>query len=209
MDIGDGVALALAFAQGLRARDVEIGLGERLDQMPGERAVDGIIARRIGLEEGRTVLDVPLRQVRIGRVLGVTVADGVAVIDREGRPAVFQIALVLVVAEYDQRIERGGADRLAQALHRGARDVLARDEVLRRDHVRELRIGGFEEIAIGDLAAFEVAVLHLLVGLDEPRQRLVGCEQHRRMRGAGSEHDPGHACLRDARVTLALSVRLL
>jgi hypothetical protein len=67
--------------------------------------------------------------------------------------------------------------------------------VLRRNHVRELRIGGFEEIAIGDSAALKIAMLHLLVGLDEARQRLVGCEQHRRVRGAGSEHDLGHVCL--------------
>jgi hypothetical protein len=61
MDIGDGMALALAFAQGLRARDVEIRFVQRLDDMPGERGVDGIVARRIGLEKGRAILDVPLR----------------------------------------------------------------------------------------------------------------------------------------------------
>jgi hypothetical protein len=41
--------------------------------------------------------------------------------------------------------------------------------VLRRNHVRELRIGGFEEIAIGDSAALKIAMLHLLVSLDEAR----------------------------------------
>jgi hypothetical protein len=60
--------------------------------------VNRIVARLVLLEERGAVLDVPVRQMRIGLVLLVVVADGVAEIDREGGPAVLQIALVLVVA---------------------------------------------------------------------------------------------------------------
>ncbi len=77
-------------------------------------------------------------------------------------------------------------------LDAGARDVLALDQVLGRHHVGELRIGLLQQIAVGDRAAFLVAMLDLLVGLDEALQRLVGGEQHGRVRCSEPEHDLGH-----------------
>ena len=68
--------------------------------------IDRIGARLAVLEEALPVLDVPFRKTLVVLlVLLVAVEDGLAVIDRESRPRVFQIGFVLVVAHDDERIE--------------------------------------------------------------------------------------------------------
>ena len=77
-------------------------------------------------------------------VLLVAVEDGVAVINRECRPAIFQIALVLVIAHHDERIEPGVVERLADMGDRGARLVLPRDDFGGLGHGRHFGIGLFQ-----------------------------------------------------------------
>ena len=155
----------------------------------------GIVARAFVLEEALAVLHVPFGEaLAVFLVLLVRIPDGVAVVDREGGAAILLVAFVLVVAHDDQRVEIAVGERLRHALDGVARDVLPGDEVRRRHQMRHLRVGLLQQLAVGDRAAVLVAVLDVLVGLDEALQRLVGGEQHRRMRGAEPEHDLGHGC---------------
>src|SRR5581483_3029935 len=117
---------------------------------------------------------------------------GLAVVDRNRRPAVFQVALVLVVAEYDEGIELGGAQYLAQALRRRAGGILSGDQLLRRNHVGELWVGLDQKLVVAGRVALLVAVLHLHVGFEKARQRFVRRKQHGGMRRPHAEHDPGH-----------------
>ena len=145
------------------------------------------------LEEALAILDVPFRKApAVLFVLLVRISDGVAVVDRERRPAVLLVALVLVVAHDHERIEIGSGEPLLHRLDGVARNVLTGDEIFRRDHVREFRVGVLKQVAIGDRPAFLVAVLDRLVGLDKALQRLVGGKQHRRVGGAEPEYDIGH-----------------
>ena len=154
---------------------------------------DRIGARLTFLEKPLPVLHVPFRETLVVLlVLLVAVEDRVAIIDRKGRPRVFQIGLVLVVAHDDERIEPGAVECLAQMRHGGAHLVLPRHQLGRRDHLGHLRIGLFQQLRIGGGPALLVAVLDLLVGLLEARQRLVGGKQHRCVRASGSENDFGH-----------------
>src|SRR5215216_594561 len=73
-----------------------------------------------------------------------------------------------------------------------ARLVLPRDEVCRRHQVGKLRVGFLQQLAIGDGPPLLVAMPDVLVGLDKPRQRLVGREQHRGVGRPQPEHDLGH-----------------
>ena len=76
--------------------------------MHGKAGMHRIVARAFVLEEGLAVLHVPFRKaLAVFLVLLVVVADGVAVVDRERRPAILLVAFVLVVAHDDQRIEIG------------------------------------------------------------------------------------------------------
>ena len=155
-----------------------------------------IVARPLVLEEGLPVLHVPFRiALLVGLVLLVAVADGVAVIDRKRRPAVLLVALILIVAHDDQRIERCSAQPLLQVCDGRARDVLAGDQMLGRHHVRKLRVGLFEQVAIGDRPALLVVMADFLVGLDEARKRLIRGKQHGRVRRSQAEHDLGHRML--------------
>src|SRR5215472_17175109 len=152
-----------------------------------------IIARLLVLEESLPVLHIPFGKApAIFLVLLVAVADGVAVIDREGWAAVLLVALVLIVADHDQRIDLGAGERLRHVLDRRAGDVLARDKVLGRYHVGELGVGLLQKIAVCDRPALLVTVLDVPVGLDKALQRLVGGEQHRRVGCSEPEHDFGH-----------------
>src|SRR5215471_3297270 len=152
-----------------------------------------IVARLLVLEESLPVLHVPFGKApAIFLVLLVAVADGVAVIDREGRTAVLLVALVLIVADHDQHIELGTGVRLRHVLDRGARDVLARHQMLGRHHVGELGIGLLQKVAIGCRTAFLVAVLDIAVGLDKTLQRLVGGEQHGRVGCSEPEDNSSH-----------------
>ena len=152
-----------------------------------------IVARAFVLEESLPVLDIPFGKApAIFLVLLVAVADRLAVIDRERRPAVLLVALVLVIADHDQRIDIGAGKRLRHVLDAGARDVLACHQVLRRHHVGELGIGLLEQIAVSDGAAFLVAVLDVAVGLDEALQRFIGSKQHGRVGRTEPEHDFSH-----------------
>ena len=141
------MSFAFALRQPLRGRHVEACVHERLEKVDGKRRMNRIVARAFILEEALAVLHVPLWEaLAIFVVLLVRVADRVAVVDRESRAAVLLVALVLVVAQHDQRVDLGAGERLRQALDRAARDVLAGDEMFRRHHVRHLRIGLFEQI---------------------------------------------------------------
>ena len=128
----------------------------------------------------------------IGLVLLVVVADGFAVIHRNGWATVLQIAFILVVTEDDQGVEICLAQDLAQMPHRFACLVLALHEMSGRDHVGHGGIGLLQELAVGNRAALLVAMLDLLISFNEARQRLVRGQQHRRMRRSHPEHDPGH-----------------
>ncbi len=77
-------------------------------------------------------------------VLLVAVEDGLAVIDRESRPRVFEIGFVLVVAHDNERVELGGVEGLAEMRHRGAHLVLSRHQFGGCDHGRHLWIGFFQ-----------------------------------------------------------------
>ena len=161
--------------------------------MNGKAGMHRIVARAVVLEERLAVLHVPFRKaLAVFLVLLVRVADGVAVVDRERGTAVLLVAFVLVVTHDDQRIEIAVGEGLRHALDGVARDVLPGDEVRGRHQMRHLRVGLLQQFAVGDRTAVLVAVLDLLVGLDEALQRLVGGEQHRRMRRAEPEHDLGH-----------------
>ena len=151
MNVGDGVAFTLTLGQAFRRREVEAFVHQRLDEMGGKAGMDRVVARALVLEERLPVLYVPFREApAVFRMLLVAVADGVAVVDRERRTAVVLVALVLVVAHHDQSIDLGVGERLRHMLDRGARDVLARDEVLGRHHMGELGIGLLQQVAIGD-----------------------------------------------------------
>jgi hypothetical protein len=181
--------------QALRRADVEAFLHQLVDHVHREPGMHRIIARRVVLEEPLPVLHVPVRIVlAIILVLLVAVANGVAVVDREGRAAVLLIALVLVVADYDQHVELGAGERLGDVPDAGTGDVLALDQMLRRHHVGKLGIGLLEQVAVSDGATFLVTVLNVAVGLDEALQRLVGGEQHGRVGCSEPEHDLGHRC---------------
>ena len=130
--------------------------------------------------------------MRISLVLLGFVADELAEIDREGRPAILQVALVLVVAKDDQCVERGGAEHLTQMLAGGPRTVLALHELGGRDHAGHSRVGFFEQIAVGYRAAFLVVVLDDPIGFKETGQRFIRGEKHRRMRRPESQYDLGH-----------------
>jgi len=91
-------ALALAQRQAFRARDIEAHVHQGFDQMHREPGMDRIVAWPLRLEEALAILNVPVGKMRIGLVLRIAVADGVAEIDRKGRSAVLAIAFVLVVA---------------------------------------------------------------------------------------------------------------
>jgi hypothetical protein len=196
MHIGDGMPFAFAFRQRLRRGDVKARVHQRLDEMGRKPGVDRIVARPLILEEALPVLHVPFREAgAVVLVLLVAVADAVAVIDRERRPAVVLVAFVLIVAHHDQRVDFGFGQRLLQLLDGVAGDVLTGDEVLGRHHMGELGIGLLQEVAIGDLPSLLVAVLDLLVGLQETLERLVGCEQHGRVGCSQAEHDLGHRLL--------------
>ena len=177
--------------------------------MNGKPGMDRIVARPFRLEEALAVLDVPVGIMRIGRVLDVAVADGVAEIDRKSRPAVLAIAFVLVVAHHDQRIETRRAQGLADVPHRRAGDVLPRHQMLRRHDMGELGIGLLQQVAVGDRPALLVAMADVLIGFQEARQRFIRCEQHGRMRGAEPQHDLGHRCCPsfDFRSAVVSSVR--
>src|SRR5215813_9570164 len=99
--------------------------------MDRETGMHRIVARLFVLEKSLPVLHVPFgKSPAILLVLLIAVADAVAVIDRKGRPAVLLVALVLVVADHDQRIELGAGERLCDVLDPGAGDVLARNQML-------------------------------------------------------------------------------
>ena len=164
--------------------------------MHGEVGAHRIVARLLLLEERLAVLHVPFGEpLAVFLVLLVAVADRLAEIDREGRAAVFLVALVLVVAHHQQRIELRLVQGLGEAPGGGARLVLARHQLLRRRHGGELRIGLLQELRIGRRIALLVAVLDLLVGFQEARQRLVFGEQHRGVGRSDPEDDLGHLAL--------------
>ena len=115
MHIGDGVAFAFALRQRFEAAMSKPVSISDLDQMHGKRrnAPDsraGLCPRRSPAGSARTIPE----SAAVVLVLLVAVADGVAVIDREGRAAVLLVALVLIVAHHDQRIELGVAQASAQ-----------------------------------------------------------------------------------------------
>src|SRR5215510_6698394 len=100
-----------------------------------------IVARAFVLEERLPILDVPFGKApAILLVLLVAVADRLAVIDRERRPAVLLVALVLIIADHDQCIDVSSGECLRHVPDAGARDVLALDQMLRRYDVGELGV---------------------------------------------------------------------
>ena len=176
------------------ARHVEAHVHQRLDQMHGEAGMHRIVARAFVLEEApggsaRTIPESACGSPRAARSScgwcrrnRSRTRDGNPPCSfRSGRRPCTISASRLAVGE-----------RLRHALDGVARDVLPGDEVRGRHHMRHLRVGLLQQLAIGDRAAVLVAVLDLLVGLDEALQRLVGGEQHRRVRRAEPEHDLGH-----------------
>ena len=168
-------------------------LHQPVDQMQRELSIDRIGARGVILEKALPVLDVPFRKtLMVLLVLLVAVEDGVAVIDREGRPGVFQIGFVLVVAHDDQCIELRAVERVADVGHRRPHLILPRHERCGRDHRRHFGVGLFQKLGIGRGPAFLVAVLDVLVGLGETRQRFIGSKQHRRVGATEPENNLCH-----------------
>ncbi len=164
------MALELVADEGFNGGDVEIALHQSFDDVSAQSWVARIEPVVAVFEPAALVEQIPV-VCRLARRRGV--ADALAVIDADGRPAGILENLALIVADHDQNIEPRRLDVGVQTLHALGCRAVALDNGVVGDFGGGAARRVLEDVFEGSRCYVKIAYRCLAIDVVEQRQPVV------------------------------------